>query len=555
MATLAARALLLGARSSLSLPLRVASSLSGWPPVATADFPLPVCRGAVAPLFVNCPKRRFFVPFPFLRSPIPPRSTRENARGYRKGKWRRRPVSRKKLPKERFPELDVRICIEEELPNDPAITIIAEKLRMDVSMAAALAFSRLDNAKYETRDASVKDVDKYETVEISLLICNDDFIQKLNKDWRGEDHATDVLSMSQHIPELDLPVLMLGDIVVSVETAAQQAEERGHTLLDEIRILMVHGLLHLLGFDHEISKKAEEEMETEEEMILTTLGWKGKGLIKSTYDSHKQKFSYIFCDMDGTLLNSSSKITMRNAQALKEAISNGVRIVIVTGKSRPAVVSALEMASLAGNRGVVSESSLGVFLQVACIVPLVNRDKYGNNQALLYSLKHTVPVVAFSQDRCLTLFQHPLVDRLHETYYEPKAEIIPSVDQLLAASEIQKLLFLDTAEGISSLLRPYWSEAIKGQATVVQAVPDMLEIVPLGTSKGSGIRLLLDHLGVSENEVMAIGDGENDIEMLKLASLGVALANGSDKVKAVADVIGLSNDEDGVAEVIYKHVL
>jgi ssRNA-specific RNase YbeY (16S rRNA maturation enzyme) len=79
--------------------------------------------------------------------------------------------------------------------------------------------------------------------------------------------------------------LQLGDIVISIDTAQRQAEERGHTLHDEIRILMVHGLLHLLGFDHELSKVAEEEMESGEEHILNSLDWKGKGLIKSAYDS------------------------------------------------------------------------------------------------------------------------------------------------------------------------------------------------------------------------------------------------------------------------------
>lgn len=54
---------------------------------------------------------------------------------------------------------------------------------------------------------------------------------------------------------------------------------------------------------------------------------------------------------------------------------------------------------------------------------------------------------------------------------------------------------------------------------------------------------------------MAIGDGENDVEMLQLASLGVALANGSEKTKAVADAIGATNDEDGVAKAIYQYVL
>ena len=66
------------------------------------------------------------------------------------------------------------------------------------------------------------------------------------------------------------------------------------------------------------------------------------------------------------------------------------------------------------------------------------------------------------------------------------------------------MIFLDTAERVASTLRPYWSEATKGRATVVQAVSDMLEIVPLGTSKGNGVTMLLDHLGVTAKEVTQI---------------------------------------------------
>ncbi|KAK8505303.1 hypothetical protein V6N12_067272 [Hibiscus sabdariffa] len=491
--------------------------------------------------------------------------------------------------KEKQLELSVSICIEEELPDDPEISSIAELLRLNVPMAMKLAFDRITDLKYKTRDTSIQDVGDFESIELSVLLCNDEFIRKLNKEWRDEDHATDVLSMSEHIPELNLPVLMLGDIVISMETAARQAEERGHTLIDEIRILMVHGLLHLLGFDHEISEDAEEEMEEEEEFVLKSLGWKGKGLIRSAYDAgnnenlhienpndkmsndkkkegslrfYRPKFKYIFCDMDGetiptviiflinsstisnafvtfmlgTLLNSKSQVSLTNARALKEASSRGVKIVVATGKARPAAISVLQMVDLAGKDGIISDHTPGVFLQAGH-----------------YSLEHKVPLIAFCQDRCLTLFNDPLVDTLHTVYHEPKAEIMPSVEHMVAAADIQKLIFFDTAEGIATSLRPYWSKATGDHANVVQAVPDMLEIVPFGTSKGSGVKLLLDHLGVSSKEIMAIGDGENDIEMLELASLGVALRNGSEKTKAVADVIGVSNDEDGVADAIYRY--
>ncbi|XP_068648261.1 endoribonuclease YBEY, chloroplastic [Aristolochia californica] len=506
-------------------------------------------------------------------------------RGFRKA--RGRPTAKKQPPKEKELELIVRICIEEELPDDPELLNIAEMLRLDSPMAMKIAFDGLKDWQYKTRDTAIDDVGNFEKVELSVLLCNDDFMRKLNKDWRDEDHATDVLSMSQHIPGIELPILMLGDIVISVETAARQAEERGHALLDEIRILMVHGLLHLLGFDHEISDEAEAEMEKEEELVLHSLGWKGKGLIQSAYDAivdgklktntsdgqisnesnkerslrfYRPKFSYIFCDMDGTLLNSKSEISPRTAEALREAMSRGVKIVIATGKSRAAVISAFRMVDLVGKGGVVSESSPGVFLQGLLVYGRQGRELFRRNldpdvcrEALLYSWEKKIPLIAFSQDRCLTLFDHPLVDSLHTIFHEPKAEIIPSVEHLLAAADIQKLLFYDTAQGVASTLRPYWATAIEGRAGVVQAQPDMLEIIPVGTSKGSGVKLLLDHLGTTAEEVMAIGDGENDVEMLQLASLGVALANGADEAKAVANVIGVTNDEDGAADAIYRY--
>lgn len=65
----------------------------------------------------------------------------------------------------------------------------------------------------------------------------------------------------------------------------------------------------------------------------------------------------------------------------------------------------------------------------------------------------------------------------------------------------QKLVFLDTAEGISSTLRPYFIEATEGWAGIVQAQPGMLEIVPAGISKGTGVKMLLDHLGIPAKEV------------------------------------------------------
>ena len=88
-----------------------------------------------------------------------------------------------------------------------AVQSIAETLQTDVGKAVKVAFDKLEGSEYRTRDTSISNLNKYNTIELSLLLCNDNFIRKLNKEWRDVDHATDVLSMSQHIPGLDIPIV------------------------------------------------------------------------------------------------------------------------------------------------------------------------------------------------------------------------------------------------------------------------------------------------------------------------------------------------------------
>lgn len=82
-----------------------------------------------------------------------------------------------------------------------------------------------------------------------------------------------------------------------------------------------------------------------------------------------------------------------------------------------------------------------------------------------------------------------------------------------------------------------------------------MQVLPLGASKGAGVEWLLEHLGVSPRHVMALGDGENDLEMLQLAEVGVAMGNAGFKVKAAASAVVATNDEGGVADAIERFVL
>ena len=94
-----------------------------------------------------------------------------------------------------------------------------------------------------------------EAPEVSILLCDDAEIQELNREWRGKDKATDVLSFAQNDPDI------LGDIVVSLPTAQRQAQAADWPLENEVALLAVHGLLHLLGYDDETEAGARQMQE------------------------------------------------------------------------------------------------------------------------------------------------------------------------------------------------------------------------------------------------------------------------------------------------------
>ena len=108
--------------------------------------------------------------------------------------------------------------------------------------------------------------------EISILFTSDEHIKNLNKTYRKKNRPTDVLAFSQN--EGDSPGIntnILGDVVVSTDTAKRQADERSHSVEKEIFILLIHGILHLLGFDHEKEKKDLKKMQSKEKELLTLI--------------------------------------------------------------------------------------------------------------------------------------------------------------------------------------------------------------------------------------------------------------------------------------------
>ncbi|KAF8061109.1 TOC34 [Scenedesmus sp. PABB004] len=265
--------------------------------------------------------------------------------------------------------------------------------------------------------------------------------------------------------------------------------------------------------------------------------------------------SVIATDVDGTLLNSSQQLTPRVEAAVRAAGDAGVPLIVATGKARgPWVPSVLPRLG--------SSSRLpGVFLQGLLIA-----DADGNvlrsqtlpddvvESCIAIAAERRVTLAAYCHDRIFVATTDEHTDRLL-FYAEPTPEPVGDLAaHLLGAREVHKLIWLAPQHEIDAM-RPAAEDALRGRATCTTALSGMLEVLPLGASKGAGVAWLLGELGLDAGGLLALGDGENDIEMLRLAALGVAMGNAGPAVRAAADVAVAPNDADGVAEAIERYVL
>lgn len=263
------------------------------------------------------------------------------------------------------------------------------------------------------------------------------------------------------------------------------------------------------------------------------------------------RIALIAVDLDGTLLNSRHQLTPRTVEALRRAIAQGVQVVLATGKTRHSALEAIRRLDL---------QTPGVFLQGLIIANPDGsiRRRHTLDESTVLSIadfarQRRVSMVAYSGDRILTERRTEYTDKLI-AFHEPTPEEVTSLTDILDDHPVSKILLIDETSRIARH-REVLTAQFEGRVTLVQALADMLEVLPPGASKGEGLRSVLDDLGIAPEHVMAIGDAENDVEMLRLAGLGVAVGNAMPPAKAAADVVVASNDADGVAEAVERFVL
>lgn len=274
-----------------------------------------------------------------------------------------------------------------------------------------------------------------------------------------------------------------------------------------------------------------------------------------TQSTTTQPIQLVALDIDGTLLNSQHEMTDRVQKTLKKAMEQGVQVVVATGKTYISGQYVIERLGLTTPgvylQGTTIYNSDGSIRQQSTLEPRIAR------QVITFAEDRGYNVAIYSGKRILVRSMNKRVEELTTLYHEPMPEAIGSLHNVVDTVPINKLLIVSPGDPRRiTALRWQLGMQISNGARLIQAgIADMLEVLPPGASKGAGLKALLKDLGVPTAAVMAMGDAENDIEMLQLVGLGVAIGNAGQQLKDVADEVVASNDEDGVAEAVERFVL
>ncbi len=265
----------------------------------------------------------------------------------------------------------------------------------------------------------------------------------------------------------------------------------------------------------------------------------------------------IAIDIDGTLVNSERKITEKVKQTLMTAREKGVKIVLCTGRPFPGVEPELAELGLVTTQDYVITYNGSLVQNVGTkdtifSAGLTNDDFLEINYM---AQKLGVHLHTSSTDAIYTANRDISPYTVYESFLVHMPIKYRSADEMMADPvAIIKMMMIDEPEILDAAITQLPAE-FRERYTVVKSAPFYLEILHQGASKGVALSHLANHLGLKADEVMAIGDNENDLTMIDYAGIGVAMANAIDEVKEAADVTTASNDEDGVALIVEQYVL
>ena len=269
-------------------------------------------------------------------------------------------------------------------------------------------------------------------------------------------------------------------------------------------------------------------------------------------------FRLIALDLDGTLTNSDKVITPHTFEVLMRAQAAGVRLVLCSGRPTYGIAALARQLKLEENGGFVLSCNGANIIDWTTGDLLFRQPLEAHFVPRLLELAdaHELPLLTYRGD-CI------LATRNNSVYLDEEARInqmpVEVVTDFIAeASRLEggtpKCLIPGDPELLVELeekMKTIFGDAL----SISRSAPFFLEIMAPGVGKDHSLARLLAHLDLSREQLIAFGDGFNDLTMLRFAGMGVAMANAVEEVKAVADFVTLSNDEDGVGHAVEQWVL
>lgn len=264
------------------------------------------------------------------------------------------------------------------------------------------------------------------------------------------------------------------------------------------------------------------------------------------------KYSLIALDLDGTLTNSEKQVTPLTRQALLRAQEQGARLVLASGRPTQGIEPVAECMDLAHGGGYVLPYNGGQIIEWATRRVLYEKHVPAEGVAIAhqYARTHGFALLGYVGREIVT--ETP-ADRYVQEESRINQMAVRRVDclpeslgerppKLLLTGEPERLV---EAEG-------ELAELLRGQMDVFRSAPFFLEIVPPGIDKAQSLTRLLALLRLQAADLLAFGDGYNDLGMLRLAGLGVAMGNAVPEVRAAADYVTGTNDADGIADALRR---
>lgn len=272
----------------------------------------------------------------------------------------------------------------------------------------------------------------------------------------------------------------------------------------------------------------------------------------------KQKimvYRVLVLDIDGTLTNSKKEITDATKRALRQAQERGVKVVLASGRPTPGIVPLADELELGRFGGFILSFNGAVVTNYQTKEVVFETTLPLSEIPSLYksSQEYGVSIVTYKDDAIIT-------ENVDNEYVSIEARInkmpVVEVDDFVktVTKPVTKCLMVGDGDYMAQVEKQV-NELFGDRLNVYRSEPFFLEIMPRNVDKAYSLGKLLEHLGMTKEEMVACGDGFNDLSMIKYAGLGVAMGNAQPVVKESADYITLTNDEDGVASVVDEFIL